>query len=306
MAAVVPERAQVAQASFRIAYDGPALASHTIDVRDLAPVLLALGDTIDAANAVLNGDRARVSLRVSATGEGCFTITLDVVQSFLAHAVDMLAGQRVTAGLNLIQVLGLVGSSSIGVLALIKKLRGRAIPDVSPDAAGGRTFVLDGITIVLEQNVFVLYNDARVRSGIEAAVADPLSRDGVDEVRLLDGEDPIVITKDDAPYFKMQPAPEFVVNEYRAKSVFTLSDVSFRQGGKWRLHDGTSTQPVTIADIDFLRRVDAHEVVFAKDDVLTCDVLIIQRMTDGRLRSETIIETVLEHEHAARQSGLPL
>jgi len=33
---------------FRITYDGPALASHEMDVRELAPALLAMSDLLKA------------------------------------------------------------------------------------------------------------------------------------------------------------------------------------------------------------------------------------------------------------------
>lgn len=35
--------------SFQVVYDGPALEGSTIDVRDLAPALLAFGDVIEQA-----------------------------------------------------------------------------------------------------------------------------------------------------------------------------------------------------------------------------------------------------------------
>lgn len=39
----------------RITYDGPALAEHVMDVRDLAPALLAFGDLCEEAGRALYG-----------------------------------------------------------------------------------------------------------------------------------------------------------------------------------------------------------------------------------------------------------
>ena len=57
----------MSQTSFSIAYDGPAVESGSMDVRDLAPALLALGQLFDAANSVLNDERTTISVNVQAT-----------------------------------------------------------------------------------------------------------------------------------------------------------------------------------------------------------------------------------------------
>jgi hypothetical protein len=68
----------MSRASFTIAYDGPALRDGAMDVRDLAPALLAVGQLFDAANTVLNQNEARVNVNVTATGDGSFEIFFEV------------------------------------------------------------------------------------------------------------------------------------------------------------------------------------------------------------------------------------
>ena len=50
---------------FSIKYDGPALASHQMDVRELAPALIALSDLLEQANkaALPDAPEVRVDVR---------------------------------------------------------------------------------------------------------------------------------------------------------------------------------------------------------------------------------------------------
>lgn len=72
----------MSRATFTIAYDGPALRDHAMDVRDLAPAMMGLGQLFDAANTALNGDGTRVRVQVKATEPGCFQINFEVIQTF--------------------------------------------------------------------------------------------------------------------------------------------------------------------------------------------------------------------------------
>ncbi len=56
--------AAVEVVDFSVAYEGSSLDNHAMEVRDLAPALLALGQSVDRANTLLNGERASVSLQI--------------------------------------------------------------------------------------------------------------------------------------------------------------------------------------------------------------------------------------------------
>ena len=65
-----------------IRYDGPALENHQMDINELAPALLALGDLIRDSNRILNGGETSVRVLVSAdTEQQCFQLGFDVLQS---------------------------------------------------------------------------------------------------------------------------------------------------------------------------------------------------------------------------------
>ena len=92
--------------------------------------------------------------------------------------------------------------------------------------------------------------------------------------------------------------------EYRYRAPFSIVSLSFKQGNKWRLQDGKTTLNVTVSDHEFVQRVDASEVAFAKGDILICDVRVESRETPGGLHAEFFIEKVIEHRRPATQLKL--
>lgn len=118
-----------ATAHFSIKYDGPALATHQMDVRELAPALIALSELLEQANKTAYPDapEVRVNVRGNFKG-GSFGVDLIAVQSVAQQMVSLFSGSEATAAANLFGILGgigLVGTGGAGVIGVIKWLRGR-------------------------------------------------------------------------------------------------------------------------------------------------------------------------------------
>lgn len=94
---------------FRFFYDGPALQGHQMDVKVIAPALMAMGQLLEQANKLVNGPKSRVQARVDASFiAGSFGVDIAVVAPDLwQQTKDMLSGNDATAVLNLIAFLGL-------------------------------------------------------------------------------------------------------------------------------------------------------------------------------------------------------
>ncbi len=105
----------IAVSTFRIGFDGPSVDNGEIDVADLAPPLLALGEFFEAANRALNKDRADVKLKVKATEKGSFVALLALDVSFMADILDAVAAhpERVTAADDLMDLV-IKGGSIVG------------------------------------------------------------------------------------------------------------------------------------------------------------------------------------------------
>jgi hypothetical protein len=57
----------MSHAEFSLKYDGSAVDAGTMDVRDLAPALLGVGQLIEAASRVVNGENSAVKVKIKTT-----------------------------------------------------------------------------------------------------------------------------------------------------------------------------------------------------------------------------------------------
>ena len=297
----------MSEATFTIVYDGPALADHTMDVRDLAPAMLALGQLFDAANSALNGDSARIRVQVKATEPGCFQITFEVLQTLGAQLVSFLSGPSVTAAANLVGLVTGGAAGAIGLIALIKKLKGGKIDAITKLDDNSVRITIGAQQIDIPLALLRLYQDIAVRVATQKLVEEPLNKDGITSFEIRRGMQPIVhVTKAEREFFAKPEIPDSTLVDDTRRSAFSIISLAFKEDNKWRLNDGTNAIGATIEDADFLAKVDANQVSFSKGDILICDVRVVQKQTTTGLRTEYTVIRVVEHRPGARQLPLPL
>lgn len=298
----------------QVVYDGPALASHEMEVRDLAPALLAIGDLFEAANAELNGKRAKVAVSVRGSFKtGCFAIDLQVAQSMASQVKELLLGDGVTAALNLAQILGLAsvagGSAYAGVIQVIKWLRGRSITKVISSDDGKATLVTQDGQLEIEQAVLRLLRNVEVRQALESAITKPLQRDGIEYFasRQSDGTDFVSVNRSESGLFVSptdEQEEEVSVGEREVS--LQLVSIAFREDNKWRLTDGAATFYAVMADQEFIDRIDSNDEAFSKGDILRVQLHERAVLVGGQLKRDYTVLKVIEHRTAARQLRLPM
>lgn len=292
---------------FRITYDGPALATHEMDARDLAPALLAMADLLDASVKALHGDRAKAQINVKGSFKtGSFNIDFNTAVSFVKAVKDIFAGDGMTAVANAIAVLGFLGFvGKKGVTHALKWMRGRRITNVQIEQSGLARIFCDQDSIEVEIEVLTLLRDVAVRESLDQVLA-PLDREGVDTFAAgTDTQAYVVIDQAERAYFAPPAGVEELLLEDTRRMVFSILSLAFKDDNKWRLSDGTSTINALISDAGFLAGVNSNEISFSKGDVLICNVLVKQWLTQSGARTEYEIVEVIEHRHAARQIPLP-
>jgi hypothetical protein len=234
----------MSHADISLVYEGPAVEGGIMDVRDLAPALLAFGNLIEATNRVVNGDTATAKVQVGTVGAGSFWIGLDITVVQVVR--DFLAGLEATAAANLVGIL--TGGSAVGAGAVyvIRKLRGRS-PSAVRRMEGRRVEVeIDGESIEVDEIVARVSVDPGVRAAFERVVAEPLATEGIDAVAIGPADHMERIEKPDGFAFRPPIDREAGAYEYRYRAPFSIVSLSFKQGNKWRLNDGRTTLNVTV------------------------------------------------------------
>jgi hypothetical protein len=250
----------VAETSFSIAYDGPALETGRMPVRDLAPALLALGELFTEASQIVYPDADPVALSIKATEQGSFEVHLILEGKDLwDQFVNLFGSDPVTALVNLKTLIA--GGGTVSPFWPHQDL-GR-----TPCSAGGTADSLwrgqdhagrwdvPGDPVGRSQDVPPrLYSSEGARRR-----CTPHSRrcrgSQVAETPTTPPE--LVIKKEDLPAYEEAATEEGdVLLDEEREMVLQIAAVSFEEGHKWRLSDGTVTFWVSVEDAEFLAEVD--------------------------------------------------
>ena len=164
-------------ACFEVAFDEKPFEDDVIDVRDLAPSLLAFGNVGHPANRARNGERADASLEVAATGEGSLAAQLAVDVAWLPDILDATAANpdRVVAADRLMSLLLKVGAWPVRAASV--RSRRRFLPGKKPDAVAHRgdgtsSITMNDTTIVVADETVQLLEDIPTREAVENVTRD--------------------------------------------------------------------------------------------------------------------------------------
>ncbi|MFC0696768.1 hypothetical protein [Paraburkholderia humisilvae] len=290
---------------FYVVYDGPALKDHRMDVRDLAPALIAIADLLTAANEEINGKTAKLRVHVNASFKaGSFGIDLVATQHLLSQIKDIFSGNGASAvcnGYTLMTMVGFVGGG--GLIGLLRRLKGRRPVQIRQTGKVATVHISQTESIEVDSRVVKLYRSSIVRTSLEKVVS-PLEQEGITDFGVMMLERLVLEIHDDEvgslSAVTMDTAAE-VVSDTTSHKMLQIESLAFKDGSTWRVHDGIATFHAWVDDRAFLKKIDAGER-FGKGDVLLVDLRQVQRIDGGRLNSESTIVKVLEHRQPLQQN----
>lgn len=282
----------------RVAYDGPDVEDGSMDVRDLAPALLAIGDLLQASNDELNGATASMSVQVrSDFKSGSFDIGLGLLVAGGTTALLAPFAEKLVTAKQIAECIGLIKSTGMTLLGLIKALGGKK-PDAVTPAGGSDVMVsVTGINHRVNVNVYKLYMNQAARKGASDAVRPLRDRAGITafEVRDEAGKAIETIHRSDLDAFTFPSGESRLLSEGPLTTIYVeVLRAAFRPNLRWKVSDGASRFGVLITDKEFWRKVDAHELTFGRGERLKVTMKFTQRLIDGQIVSDYEIVEVLD------------
>ena len=287
---------------FTVSFRGQGLADHAMDVRDLAPALMALGQIFEHSSKVINGDRVTVTLSTVALSPGSFSIHFALYMGVIDGIVDFFSNDKYTAAQNILELT----FGGVSLVALIKFLRNRVpTEDEVSENDDGTVTILDedgqeGKSFPKE--VYDLYTDFDVRMDFQKAIS-PLEREGIEKfVVLSDYEVESEIHDYEYEFFRFKEDLADIVN-VTERAAYRIVSLTFREGNKWRLSSGDNADTISAAirDEQFIEGIKKRESQFSDGDILICDVRKRQYMDGPNLKVEYEIIKVHEHKHFPQQ-----
>ena len=299
--------AQSTEAQIDLVYHGPDVESGSMEVRDLAPAMLAMAALFEAVATEANGDRAKVNINLKSTSTNSFHLGLEILNTIGIQGV-MDALHTATELKEILFGVGGVGAASGGgVWWLINKLKRRK-PEAVEHNRNNVNITINGDNnnierITVSSTVYSLYEDPKVRKATED-IAHIVKSEGIDAVEVQDAGQVIQrIDKSNVDDFNYDSSSD-VLTENVVRKVFTIVNVSFKENNKWRVFDGTTNYMASIDDTDFLARVNNNEIAFSKSGQLVCQFQTTQWATATGMKSEYRI-TKVERYIPPSQLSLP-
>ena len=297
-----------------------------IDVFELAPTLLSLGQLIQEANRTLYPQGQEIAVNVKPFKQGSFIVDIVLFPTHLQQLIDLIQHTSPEQVKHLLQSLGFIagglGTASVSVLGAIKLLKGK-VQKVEELKPGEFRYSSDDNSVTVGKDIHNLIQNSTITQNIFNVFGKPLEKENVDYIdSYLKGEKEqtkVEITKDDAPAIKefvasvgkLLPAEqgEEIVKENVTTMFLNPKRGAFEGDGmQWSFHKGSEVITATIKDPVFLNQVASGEIRPNHHDLMEVQIVEKQRVIGTEVKAPVYeIPKVIKYTVGgpAQQSLLP-
>lgn len=288
------ERPDMNRVSFTFQYTGEALAGGGMNIRELAPSLLALGDLCDQVNFEVNGGDAKAEVEIKATAPGSFIIEFSLAVSIVAAISSALELRPIKAAAGVFEMVK-------DLIDVVKVIRGRKVTDVTQVGDGTTRLEIEHtIQHDVSDRLFSLLKKKSVQRDVQT-IASPLKSDGIDGLSILQrGHIVESINDDDLASFEALPSvlptqeQELIETTSTVEKWFKVITVSSDARFHWKLYDGTNTFSVKVDDVTLLQNAKNGHLGIEPGFVVKAQIKSDTRFENGEPRTENHLLTVSE------------
>lgn len=261
--------------TFKISYDIPEAANHTIDAELLGESIISTARLIKNTNKILNGEDAELNIEVKAPAPG----------SVVVEFVTLLN----SAGINPLTTLGFVAGTVPGaatVLGAIQALQSRKVTLVEEEEEDEVQLKLsDNNAINLPVEVAKVALNRDVRKNLEKIINDPIhgAQSGQVIFKNENDENVVNIPVEQISFYK-KPSKAVVedVEEIEEDKEIRFVRVNFDGVTGWKIElPDRSEVAVKMSDETFIERVNQSQQKFSKEDLFSVSLKTVVTKKHG-------------------------
>jgi hypothetical protein len=302
----------MSKVSFAFRYAGEALDDGLLDVRDLAPAMLALGDLCEQANFQVNGTEAKATVQIRAVAPGSFVVEFYLVVGLLRAVRKLFNAETLR---NAHEVFELVKDT----VETVKALKGRKIDKVTELADGSKRLTVEHRqTFDLPPELSAMLMRRAVQDDL-AGIIRPLQAEGVDRLEILQGNKVVeTVDSDDVDSFEalatafplVEENEDLLVTPSIIEGTFRVVTVSSDPRKRWTFRNAGNSYNVKVDDKGLFQMAKEGHLGIEPGFIVRVRIRSEIRFVRGEQRIENYLVRVLDvnppEPHDDGSNPLPL
>lgn len=281
-------------------------SSHDIDADTLIEALVNYSIVAQEASAYLSPE-SKINIRIRATQKGSFELLVNVIANvrdnlFMADNILYAAG--------LVTIVG-------GLYRFRQWLSKNGVPEMIERNEQGNAVKIKNNhgEITINNNVYNIYQSSeKVREGLKNTFMKLKDAEDIDDFEIIDQENDEEIFRVDKPDFAPMASNVGEVEQRKQKEIRIAQELSvfkivFKENYKWEFFYGGNKIYATIADMEYVERVNRGEVAFRSGDRIIADLEIIQTFNEAAnvfVNERYFLTKVLKHIPRSNSAQEPL